>query len=158
VSSVVAIEAQPGLAAESPAPHQPVLDRRRAETVRTPEAFPDTGRGGEIDVETHEIHELERAHRESIGPQGGIDLTDPGFASLEHPQGLDGERPIDSIDDEARGVRGANRGLAPGRHDRCRSLEDRGFGASAGDDLDEPPNAAWMGMPRRHGRRGTSID
>ena len=75
-----------------------------------------------------------------IAPSIGLDA---GVAGLEHPQRLDGERPVDPVDDEARGVGGTDRGLAPGRHQRRRPVGDGRVRRRRGDDLDE-----------RHQRRG----
>ena len=58
-------------------------------------------------------------------------------AVLEDPQGLDRERPVDAVDDEARAIGTDHGRLAPGRHDRHGPGHDRRVGERRRDDLDE---------------------
>ena len=62
------------------------LDRRGPEALRLVECFVQRRRDREVDVDADEVHEPERPHRVAGGLDRGVDLIDPGFAGLEHPQ------------------------------------------------------------------------
>src|SRR6478752_4103856 len=133
----VSVEALPGRTAEMPVGHKPLLDRRRAQAVGPAEALPDAGRGSERDVDAGQVHELERTHRKARGAHRAVDPLGAGIAGFEHPQRLDGERPVDPVDDEARGVGGPDRGLAPGRHQRRHPVGHPQVRGRRAHDLDE---------------------
>ena len=77
---LVSVEAATGLPAEVTRGHEPLLDRRRSQPVGPVEPLPDPPRRREGDVDAGQVHQLERAHREAAGAQGGVDLVDPGAA------------------------------------------------------------------------------
>ena len=143
--ALTGISVEPGarLAAEVAGFDEPLLDRRRAQPLGTPEAVPDPGRCREADVDPGQVHQLERTHREAVRAERLVDLGDTRGAGLEDAECLDGERPVDPVDDEARPVGAHHRGLAPGAHDRHGAGDDRRVGQRRCDHLDE-----------RHERRG----
>ena len=128
---LVSIETLAGLAPEVAGGHQGFLDGRGPEPVRTPEALPDPRRGRQRDVDPGQVHQLERTHREAAVAQRLVDLGHAGRAGLEDPQGLDGERPVDPVDDEARAVGADDRRLAPGGDGRHGPRHDGRIGRAA---------------------------
>src|SRR4051794_30273445 len=67
----------------------------------------------EADVDAHEIHQLERAHREAAAqPADAVHLLRGGQALLHEPQRLQPERAVAAVDQEAGDVGGLDRVLA----------------------------------------------
>jgi hypothetical protein len=134
---VVRVEPGAGLAPEADLVDQALLDRRRTEPVRTAETLVHGGCNGEVDVDPDQIHQLERAHRVAGRSDRRIGFGDARLPGLEHPQRLDGERPVDAVDDEPRRVRDDHRRLAPALHQRGGPRDGIGAGLWRANDLDE---------------------
>ncbi len=139
---VVQVEARIGLAPKAAVGDQPLLDGRGAETLGQrvgggDRPGEDATRRREVDVEADQVHELERTHRVAVGSHGRIDPLDRRVTGLEQGQGLQGERPVDAVDDEPRCVTTAHGDLAPRRHERGGPVEDGRVGGGRRDHLDQ---------------------
>ena len=123
---VVAVEALTRLATEPAGGHEVSLDRRRPKSLGLSKRIPDGRCGGQVDVDSDQVHQLE-------GPQAGSPrrerpvsiptiVASPRSSSA---QGLDRERPVDPVDDEAGPIGAANGTSAPARDEGRRGPSRR---------------------------------
>ena len=134
----VVVEPPPGLAAEKLRDHPLAGDGRwpvaRLLIILLIDRFHDRV----ADIETDEVHELERAHAKTRRiAHDPVDIMVPGDALENDPERLGAETASGMVDDEARRI-AANDGMVPhAPRDRGQGIGDPAFGEDAVDDLDD---------------------
>ena len=106
----VVVVPPPGLAAEATGGHHPRLDRVRLPARLVKALLPERLRDLEVDVDAHQVHELERAHAEAAAdPHDPVDLIVRGDPVAQQAQRLERERARHAVGHEADRVGGADR-------------------------------------------------
>jgi hypothetical protein len=101
--------------------------------------LPKRPRDVEVDVHSHQVHELEGAHPEpAADPHDAVDLVVASDALTQQAKRLERERSRHPVGDESDPVPGADRNSPQGSRDLGREGERLLRGLIPGDDLDQP--------------------